>query len=121
MMAVKVNLKNNSKLLLSTLEGNIPAALAALAFRMRSLVLFQMRNGYRKPIWRTGDLQRDVQTEVSEGERSVTVGNTLYYAPYVHEGTYKMAGRPYIKDALSGDKAISQLRQVAEVYLRKGL
>jgi hypothetical protein len=32
-----------------------------------------------------------------------------------------MAGRPYIKDALSGDKAISQLRQVAEIYLRKGL
>ena len=119
-MAVQVKITDNSKTVLKTLDGNVPAALNAMGIKATNLILYQMRQGYGKPIRQTGDLQRDVQYEVNESSKIVSVGNTLEYGPYVHEGTYKMAGRPYIRDGLIGDDHARQLRQVAEENLKKG-
>lgn len=119
-MAVKVKLTDNSKIVLDTLDGNIAAALTAMGIKGQNLVLHQMQQGYGKPIRQTGDLQRDVSFEVDEGRRVVKIGNTLYYAPFVHDGTSKMAGRPYIYDGLSGDGHGKQLLSVAQEHLKKG-
>lgn len=119
-MAVQVKLKDNSRVVLKTMEGNVSAALEAMGIKAENLILRQMRQGYSKPIRQTGDLMRDVQYEVEEGLRQVRVGNTLHYAPYVHEGTYKMKGRPYIQDGLTGESHAKQLQKVAEENLKRG-
>jgi hypothetical protein len=46
------------------------------------------------------------------------VGTNVEYATFVHEGTSKMAGRPYLKDGITGAK--NRLQKVAEAYLKKG-
>lgn len=117
-MGVKIKLKDNSRIVLSTLEGNRKAALNAMGVKGQNLVLYQMRQGYGKPIRKTGDLQRDLSYEADD--RSVRIGNTLHYSTYVHEGTSKMAGRPYITDGLSGEGHAKQLQQVAVEALKQG-
>lgn len=119
-MAVKIKLTDNSRIVLQTMDGNIAAALEAMGIKGVNLVLWQMRQGYGKPIRITGDLQRDVQSEVDVGSKVVRIGNTLNYASYVHDGTSKMAGRPYILDGLSGAGHGKQLLQVAEEALKNG-
>lgn len=119
-MAVQVKLTDNSRVVLRTLNGNVSAALNAIGVKATNLILQQMERGYGKPIRQTGDLQRDVQYEVNENTKTVSVGNTLEYGPYVHEGTSKMAGRQYIADALMKDSSARQLQAVASENIKKG-
>lgn len=115
-MALKVTLKDNSKIVLSTLEGNKKAALTAMATTAQGLILKQMESGYGKPIRQTGDLMRDVDYDV-EGDKA-RVGNTLSYSTFVHEGTSRMPGRPYIPDGLAGEE--DTLKAAASAPLAKG-
>ncbi len=101
------------------LEQNIKAALLAIGQKGVELTLGQMESGYGKPIRQTGDLMRDVQYEVERGgENTVDIGNSLEYAPFVHDGTCKMAGRPYLRDAIMGGRGAIQ--SIAEQYLKQG-
>ena len=52
------------------------------------------------PVYNTGALHADVRCR-AEGA-SVIVGNILPYAPAVHDGTARMAARPYLQDGLPG-------------------
>lgn len=117
-MPIKVTLIDNSDKVLAQLKGNKEAALNAMGIKAVNLILWQMRQGYGKPIRQTGDLQRDVQYDLHED--SVDVGNTLHYALYVHDGTRRMAARPYIRDALTGEDHKKQLQKVAEAALKTG-
>ena len=119
-MAVQVRFNDNSKVVLKTLNGNIPAALNAIGIAAVNLIHNQMEQGYGKPIRQTGDLMRDVQYEVDEQGRKTRVGNTLEYGPYVHDGTYKMPGRPYVRDSLTGEHAAQKLQQAAAPHVKKG-
>lgn len=73
------------------------AALEAMGAEAARLVKQHMD---ARGIRRTGALIADVDYSVSDG--AVDVGNTLPYGVYVHEGTCRMAGRAYIRDALIG-------------------
>ena len=117
-MAFKVELKDNSKIVLRTMDGNKKAALTAMGIKGVNLCLYQMRQGYGKPIRKKGDLQRDLDYDASD--RSVKIGNSLHYSTFVHEGTSKMDGRPYIRDGLAGEGHAKQLQEVAEEALKKG-
>ena len=123
-MATEVKLVDNSQIVIKQMDGNVEAALQAMGVKGVNLVLYQMRQGYGKPIRQTGDLQRDLQYEtnasLSGSGGYVRIGNTLNYATFVHEGTSKMRGRPYITDGLSGDNHAKQLQQVAEEALKNG-
>ena len=99
------------------LEQNIKSALLAIGQKGVELTLGQMESGYGKPIRKTGDLMRDVQYDM-RGENTVAIGNSLEYAPFVHDGTYKMAGRPYLRDAIMGGRGAIQ--SIAEQYLKQG-
>lgn len=99
------------------LEQNVKAALYAIGQKGVELTLGQMESGYGKPIRQTGDLMRDVQYDM-RGENTVVIGNSLEYAPFVHDGTYKMAGRPYLRDAIMGSQ--NEIRATMEEYLQRG-
>lgn len=118
-MAIQIKLIDNADKIQTKLSGNIQAALTAMGLKGVELTVNQMQTGYGRPIWQTGDLQRDVNFEVeNSGKNTVDVGNSLEYGPYVHEGTYKMGARPYLRDALMGGRG--ELKQVAEEQLKNG-
>jgi HK97 gp10 family phage protein len=107
---------DNSGKVKDQVANNVKAALAAMGIEAAGLIVNQMERGYGSPIWQSGDLQRDVDSD-PQGD-VVNVGNSLEYAPFVHEGTSRMSGRPYIKDAIMNGK--DRLKQVAENELKKG-
>jgi hypothetical protein len=120
-MAVQIKLVDNSVKVLSQLNANKKAALEAMGVKAVNLILWQMQQGYGKPIRQTGDLQRDVQFEIERsGPDTVDVGNTLKYAPFVHDGTSRMKGRPYIADGLNGEDHKKQLQKVAGDAIKIG-
>lgn len=57
----------------------------------------------------TGRLRDSMQYQVDID--SVAVGTDVEYAPYVHEGTYKMAARPYLEIA-----AYSNLQAILDCF-----
>jgi len=48
---------------------------------------------------RTGELRDDIKTYRAKLLRQI--GNNKFYAPFVHNGTYKMKGRPYLLNAFN--------------------
>lgn len=120
-MPVNVKLENNSVKVKEQMRENVQAALEAMGQKAVNLIVHNMRSGYGKPIRKTGDLMRDVSFETNrDGENTVTVGNSLEYGKHVHEGTSRMKGRPYIRDALTDELNANQLRMAAEEQLKKG-
>lgn len=116
MAGIKIS-GDNIQSIIDKVEGAKAAALTAEGITAVELITMRMQTGYGKPIWRTGALQGDVQYEV-DGDQ-VIVGNTLEYAPYVHDGTYKMAGRAYVRDALFNELAQQALGDVLAETLQK--
>ena len=84
----------------ATLAQALPAAVRAMGETAVQAVRTQMMTGYTRPVYNTGALHADVRCR-AEGA-SVIVGNTLPYAPAVHDGTARMAARPYLQDGLPG-------------------
>lgn len=48
----------------------------------------------------TGRLVNSINHRVRKSENSVVIGTNVEYAPYVHEGTSKMAPNRFLRDAL---------------------
>ncbi len=118
-MGVKVTFNDNSGRLLAQMQGNKIRALTAMGLSAVQFTVERMEGGYGKPIRDTGSLMRDVASEVeNSAPDTVDVGNSLDYAVFVHEGTYKLQARPYLRDALSGGSG--KLKEVAESYLKDG-
>lgn len=90
-------------------------ALAAMGDLAVALARAQMRGGYAQPVIESGALLADV-TWARTGEASISVGNTLPYARAVHNGTSRMAARPYLTDAL--ESGAQQLFEAAAQVLR---
>lgn len=123
----EVHLQDNSKVVVKKMGENIKAALVAMGIKGANLIIWQMQRGFGKSIWLSGDLQKDMRVNTEEGQqrvdeaaRTVTIGNTLEYATFVHEGTSKVKGRPYILKGLTGEDHMKQLKKAAEQELKKG-
>ena len=116
---MNIRITSNAPQVMEQLQRNVHKLMTAWGQEGVSLTVEQMESGYGKPIRDTGNLIRDVSYAVeNSGPDSVDVGNTLHYGPYVHEGTYKMAGRAYLRDGLIGGK--DRLNAVAEDILPEG-
>lgn len=110
--------KDNSEAVLRQMADNIPLALDAMGIKAVNLIVSQMQSGYGKPIRQTGDLQRSITYKA--GENDVVVGTNIEYALFVHDGTRKMKGRPYIRDALYSREQAEKVFGAAIPYLKKG-
>jgi HK97 gp10 family phage protein len=125
---------DNSGKVKDQVANNVKAALAAMGIEAVGLIVKQMKSGYHDEhqtydmqdrkikgakhtdIRHSSDLMGDVNAEV-EGDR-VNVGVNKKYAVWVHEGSSRLKGRPFIKDAIMDGK--DRLKQVAENELKKG-
>lgn len=83
------------------MKTNVAKALYKMGLLAVEMIVDQMQYGYGRAIWKTGDLQRDVHFEQDNTKKVIKVGNSLKYSINVHEGTSRMRGRAYIKDALN--------------------
>lgn len=116
-MQIKIKLTDNSTLALAMMRRNRDAALSAMGEEAVGAVVRQMQSGYGKPIRQTGNLMGSI-AHAQSGDMTEDVGTNVEYATYVHEGTSKMVGRPYITDGITGAK--NRLRKVGEAYLKQG-
>ena len=99
---------------------NIRRALTAMGIKAVEIIQDGMDTLYTKPPIDTGALQANVHYAVeNSAPDTVDVGNDLEYAHFVHEGTYKMPARPYVRDSLSGEWAQRQLSETAQEYLKE--
>ncbi len=93
-----------------------PEAVAAMGEAAVALVRDQML-AFEPPVKRTGALMADVRF-APNGARG-EVGNTLAYAPLVHDGTTRLPARPYLAQALFS--GVPRLKSAAEAVWRDGL
>lgn len=112
-----VRFTDNSSITLEMITANRQKALAAMGTEAVGAVVKQMQDGYGRPIRQTGNLMGSIAYARS-GDMSVDVGTNTEYATYVHEGTCKMAGRPYITDGIN--KGSERIQDVCVAYLRQG-
>ena len=116
-MAIKVTFKSNRNDVLRQLEANIDRALDAVGEEAVGLVVAQMRSGYGKPIRQTGNLMGSI-THERENSRTEAVGTNVEYATFVHEGTRRMKGRPFLKDGILNHQG--RIQKVLSEYLKQG-
>lgn len=76
----------------------------------------QMMSGYGNPIWDTGATLQSVNYEA--GDKSVAFGTGTSYAPFVHDGTYRMVARPFIADVINDSDFVDGIRDVIEEQLQ---
>ena len=98
---------------------NVGNALTAMGIKAVGLTVEKMVSGYGAPIWDTGTLMRSITFEKVGGEDAILVGSPVEYAGYVHDGTSKMAGRPFLRDAIF--EGADALKAVAQNELGKGV
>lgn len=94
---------------------NLSAAAEALGAAAVSAVREEMLTGYARPIYRTGALLKDVRCTVQDGR--ITIGSTLPYGIFVHDGTCRMPGRAYLQDGIRNHA--EQLQQACAACLRQ--
>lgn len=92
-------LKSHAQEILEKARQGREQALEVMGDTATALVRAQMRSGYASPVEETGALIADVQW-TRRDEETILVGSTLPYAGAVHNGTARMAARPYLTDAL---------------------
>ena len=118
-----VNIEDNSEKIKARMDANVKRALTAMGHVGVESVIDQMNTGYGKPIYQTGQLQRDIKFRTDEAKQEVYWGVLMgdlsaSYAALVHNGTRGMVGRPFLRDGLLPRAAM--LRETAKMYLKEG-
>ena len=110
-------LKDYSNIVMKRVDNSCRESVQEVAEILAEAVREKMIYGYSDPhgkdghteIWDTGALFSSVEASsrrVSQNtyEAKVEVGKGLDYAEYVHNGTYKLKGRPFFSDAIAENK-----------------
>lgn len=115
-----MNFVNNAAKVKAKIRSNQKNALEAMGKKAVDLTKGSVLRGYGSPIWKTGALYSDIRYG-NLTEESVEVGNSdkVPYSVYVHDGTSRMAGRPYLRDALT--QGAAQLKEIAAEKLKEGV
>lgn len=121
--------KDHTSAILRKLQGNLEATARAIAGVAEEAVQWQMLWGYNDAhgnpphteIVDTGRLFDSITASVNRVRGfyyHVVVGTDVPYAMYVHDGTYKLKGRPFITDCLAAAKP--EINRIAREAMRRG-
>lgn len=121
--------KDNSAVVLRKIGTNSQTAMRNAADMLVEAVQEKMLYGYHTPHGRpphteivdTGRLFESIQAAVkrdSQNAFSVDVGTDVEYARYVHDGTSRVEGRPFIRDGVMGKQ--KELKELLSTDLSAG-
>lgn len=127
-VTVRFNLRSNFQAVRAALRGHLDAAFDDLQEQSVNWVRYQMLTGYNEPhgddghteIYDTGRLYESIQANVETNLRlfhRVTVGSSVPYAIYVHNGTYRLHGRPFIRDAMDAHQ--NEIQDIIRAHVRR--
>lgn len=125
-----VTFKDYSDIIMRKLAGSLGGAAKDVAEVAVEAIQSKMLYGYgdyhgnppHTEIVDTGALFDSVSAEVaqvSQNAFTVQAGAGTHYAKYVHEGTSKLKGRPFITDGLT--EASSEIESAIAKALRQGM
>ena len=128
----KFTVKNNVDVVLAQILSNAQAAMEECGQIGVEAVQEQMLYGYGTPhgpdghteIVDTGRLFDSITAtveKVSQNVVSVNVGTNVPYAGYVHDGTYKLEARPFIRDAMMNPETQEKIKAAIVQNLPNGL
>ena len=123
---------NNADLIVARIAENAKAAMDAAGVIGVEAVQNQMLYGYGIPhgpdghteIVDTGRLFDSITAETSRSSQnlvSVSVGTGVSYAGYVHNGTYKMTARPFIRDAIMNPDTQERMKSAIASQIGQGI
>ena len=95
--------KDNSDIVLRQVSANADSVMTKVGEKLVESVQEAMLYRYYKEVVDTGRLFDSIeykQRRVSQNTYETPVGSSVRYAGYVHEGTSRMKGRPYIRDGV---------------------
>lgn len=112
----KVTLVDNTDIVLRQMATNCEAGMQAVGEMLVEAVQEQMLYGYHDPhgnpphteIVETGATFDSISAEVSRDSQNaftLSVGAGTSWAPFVHDGTRFLRGRPFLTDGVMGKKA----------------
>ena len=124
-----VTFKDYSTEVLRRVRGNLRQAAAGVGDIARDAVQMKMLYGYNDlhgdpphtEIVDTGRLFDSIQGDVNVVNANVyqtVVGTDVPYAKYVHDGTYKLKGRPFITDGINDSR--EEIKEAIRENLRNG-
>lgn len=124
-----VEFKSHADVVLRQLHGNAASTMDAVGELLVESVQEKMLYGYDEPhgkdghteIVDTGALFDSIQAEtrtVSQNAFAVDVGSDKKYMKYVHDGTSKLKGRPFIRDGVTD--ALDEVEDIMQNHLRQG-
>ena len=129
-MASNMRFVDNSDVILRRVASNSQAAMKAVSEMLVEAVEEKILYGYKDvhgnpphtEIVDTGRLFDSIDADVSRDSQNaftVSVGANTPYAVYVHEGTYKLKGRAFITDAVTGKSG--EVQSILAGELPKGI
>ena len=124
-----VTFKDYSTEVLRRVRGNLRQAATGVGDIARDAVQMKMLYGYNDlhgdpphtEIVDTGRLFDSIQGDVNVVNANVyqtVVGTDVPYAKYVHDGTYKLKGRPFITDGINDSR--EEIKEAIRENLRNG-
>lgn len=126
-MAVKFI--DNTAIVLRNMDSNCTAAMKDVAEVLVEAVQDKILHGYSTPhgnpphteIVETGALFDSITAKPHKESRNTygaAVGSSLHYASYVHDGTSKLVGRPFIRDGVMD--STDRIREVLQNIIPNG-
>ena len=112
-MGVKIT--DSSAAVKSQMSGNIAKALTAMGLHGQRLTTEEIT---RLRAVDTGRLRASVAYEVDSPNKRVHIGTNVEYGTYIYEGTSRMAGRPFLTNAIVNKR--SEYQDVATKILGEG-
>lgn len=128
---MQFSFKSNLDLILREIERNNKAAADKVGELCVEGTQYQMLYGYHDvhglpdnphtEIVDTGRLFDSIEADVrktSQNAMSISVGTDVPYAKYVHDGTHKLKGRPFLADGI--DIKRDEIRQITGDEWKRG-
>ena len=103
---------DHSGKVMSRMDAAVIQAISAMGDTAVAAVQGAMMS-YDPPVLATGALMADVGWAADA--RTLRIGNSLSYAPYVHDGTLRTPARPYLADGMAA--ALSDMEAVCRDVL----
>ena len=82
---------------------------------MQKVTLAALRRAIPRTPWKPGPLRRSEINRVEPGGLRGYIGTNITYAPFVHDGTRYMAGRPFLAEGISDARP-----DIAEILQQAG-